>query len=118
MAKSRTTRGEKEYDLLDRLKHENRKLKRENASLKKALSRIDIERFENLKELVDQQRQEEKNKEKKKESQNKWNCYQCGKGHMQLHIFNRRDGVFYYRSCTLCEHRTRMKKYHKDVEES
>jgi transcription elongation factor Elf1 len=80
------------------------------------LSRIDVERFENLKELVDKQRQEEKTKDKKVKKN--WDCYQCGKGHMQLHIFNRRDGVFYYRSCTLCENRTRMKKHHKNVEES
>lgn len=120
MARSKTVRGEKEFDTLDRLKQENKKLKREVSSLRKALSRIDVERFEKLKELVGKQRKEDKEDVKqKKTSKNKKDrqCYQCGEGSMQLKIFDRRDGVFYYRGCTICDHRTKMKKYHKEVQE-
>lgn len=117
MARSKTQRGDKEYDLLEKLKHENKKLKKEVTSLRKVIDRMDIERYENLRELVDQQREEEKRKRKERAKEKERQCYQCGKGHMQLHIFDRLDGVFYYRACTLCENRTRMKKYHKDVKE-
>lgn len=113
-------RGDKsDFTLEERLKKENKKLKREVAKLRNLLARVDLERYENLKELVDQQRLEEKlEKARRRKEVKKWKCHECEEGHMQLMIFNRKDGVFYYRTCTSCNHRTRMKKYHKDVEES
>lgn len=117
MAKSKTKRGNKEYDLVDRLKHENEKLKKQVASLRKIVSRVDLNRYEHLKELVEHQRQEQKKEEKQEgKKQQDRTCYHCGEGRMDMYIFNRRDGVHYYRACTNnCGNRTRMKKYSSDV---
>jgi len=122
MARSRMQRGEKsDFTLEERLKRENRELKREVARLRKELDRVDITQFENLKDLARQQRREEKLKHSKERAhRDKWKCHKCGKGHMQLKMFPRRDGTFYYRICsnTECHNKTTMKKYTSEVENS
>ena len=105
-----------ELDQLQKLKEENKKLKKQIGSLRKQLSRIDLDRYENLKELIDKQRHEDEASAKTSKLLKKWKCYECGNGILKLLIFNRRDGTFYYRRCSNCDHRTRLQKYHKDVE--
>lgn len=120
MAKSKTKRGDKELNLLEKLKHENRKLKQELAALRKQLARVDFARYENLQELVDKQhREEEVIKKTKKEDKlkQKWTCFGCGKGYLYLKIFNHPvKGVMYYRTCNMCDHRTKLKVYTAKVE--
>lgn len=109
----------KDYDQLDRLKHENQKLKREVARLRKELSKIDVDRHEHLKELVQQQYQEDMEAHKKSTKEElikKWECFKCNIGYLRLIILNRLDGVFYFRRCTECAHKTRLKKYTEKVE--
>lgn len=57
----------------------------------------------------------EKSQEKLKA---KWECHKCEDGYMKMVIINRPDGKHYFRSCTSCDNRTNMKKYHEAVEES
>lgn len=111
-------RGEKEIEKIDKLKHENQKLRRELSALRKKLGRTDINKLEHLEALVSKQRTEQKKIESKKEDDTKWICHECGKGHMKIFIFSRRDGVFYNRSCNNCPNKTKLKKYHENVEES
>lgn len=59
--------NDKEYDLLQRLKHENEKLKKQNKRLKKQLQRIDIDRYENLKDIIYKHYQEDAEEQLKKE---------------------------------------------------
>lgn len=120
MGKGRMQRGEKEFEKIEKLKHENQRLRRELSALRKKLGRTDINKLEHLETLVSKQRSEQKKIESKKQDDTKWLCHQCGKGHMKIFIFSRRDGVFYNRSCdnTECGNRTKMKKFHDGVEES
>jgi len=109
----------KEQNQLQRLQRENEKLKRTIASLRKQLSRLDIDQYQNLKEIIESQevfetnlnKQEELNKLKKK-----WECHGCGRDYLKLIIVPRLDGVRYFRRCTTCGNRTKMKKYTEDVE--
>ena len=117
MARSRTNRGDKEYDQLDKLKHENRRLKRQISQLRKLIDRFDLDRFEHVKELIESHEQQErliKNLQKEKA----WKCHDCGKGTLRLRTLDRRDGTFYNRVCDNCNKRTRLKRYTPDVEES
>lgn len=119
MARSKTKRGDKEFDLVDRLKHENAKLKRELSKMKKLVQRADFERLDHLEKLVDEQRKFDKTIRKDNaRAREKWLCHDCGRGYMMPRIFRRRDGDFYYRMCNNeeCSNRTRMKKLTKDVD--
>jgi hypothetical protein len=109
-------REDREYSEMQRIKHENQKLKKENSRLRKQLSRMDVERFEELQELVEQSALEDKQIRKdQKDIKEEWGCWTCKTGHLRLIIVNRRDGVFYYRGCDNCDKRTRLKKYSSNV---
>lgn len=106
--------SDREFDDLDRLKYENKKLKRQISALRKQISRLDIDRYNNIKELLDKQENEDAQeyvqKEKDKAEQ-QWRCWQCGHGILRTHRMHRRDGSFYYRKCDneKCDNRTKTK---------
>jgi septal ring factor EnvC (AmiA/AmiB activator) len=108
-----------EYDQLQRLKSENRKLRQQISQLRKQISRIDIDRFQNLKDLLDAQDREEQEQaaqEQQKTLERQWACWECGQGTMRLVVLERRDGVHYYRCCDNCKKRTKLQKYNDKVE--
>jgi DNA-directed RNA polymerase subunit RPC12/RpoP len=112
------TKHDKELGLLDKLKHENKVLKKHVASLRKQLQRIDIDRYENIKEIIHKHDSGEHSDDLKphEESLKKiWECFECSGGVLQLTVLNRRDGEFYYRKCNNCNHRTKLKPFTKDV---
>jgi len=102
-----------EIDLLQRLKSENKRLKRIVSNLQKQLSRIDLDRYENLKELVDKQYREDM----KQSEKDKWKCYHCPTGQLKILIINRHDGTKYLRKCSNCSHRTKIQDYTKGIKE-
>jgi hypothetical protein len=105
---------DREFDLLQKIKEENKRLKRELAALRKQISRLDIDRYENLKELVQKQYEEDKKIEKTDNLDNhRWLCWNCKKDVLKLTILHRRDGEFYYRFCQNCKKRTKLQKYDK-----
>jgi ssDNA-binding Zn-finger/Zn-ribbon topoisomerase 1 len=111
--------SDKEFDLLDKLKHENAKLKKQVSSLRKQIQRIDLDRYENLKDLIYKHYNEdlgERIAEEKEKLKKKWECKQCGTGFLKIYLLNRLDGMFYYRKCTECSHRTKPKPYTNKVE--
>lgn len=116
---SRQKNCDREFSDIQKLRHENKKLKRQISSLRKQLARIDIGRYENLKELLHkhseedlQQRIEEENESQKQ----RWKCFECHDGILKLKIFERRDGIFYFRKCDNCTNRTKTQKWSEDVE--
>jgi hypothetical protein len=113
-------RGEKELEDIQRLKHENRALKRRISALEKQLQRIDYTRFTNLTQLVDKQRKEDlqlQNMQEAARLKEKWGCHKCGKGHLLLKIWDHPvKGPMYYRRCNLCDNRTKMQEYSSGVE--
>jgi hypothetical protein len=110
---------DREYDDLQKLKYENRKLKRQVSSLRKQIARINIYEYENLKDLLDKHDQEDRHQtliEQKEKDKKRWECFKCKVGYLKLKIFERRDGIFYFRKCNNCENRTKTQKWSEDVE--
>lgn len=108
--------GDKELDNIQRLKYENDKLKKENSRLRKLIQRGQADQ-ELLQELVQTQTEEEEIARTQKIEENRWRCYTCSAGILQIHEYPRHDGVFYLRICSnpACSKRTRLKPWHKDV---
>lgn len=110
--------NDKEFDLLQKLKHENQKLKKQNTSLRKQLQRVDIDRYENLRDLIHKHYEEDSQDEISAENKKlmmQWECHKCREGFLKLFTISRRDGVFYYRKCTECSNRTPTKPYTSNV---
>ena len=101
-----------------RLKKENEKLKRQISQLKKIISRIDIDQYKNLKEVIGKHESEDIRDQEIKDQQKQqdaWKCYDCIDGILRLRFFENRLGMKYYRQCDNCSKRTKAKNYHKDV---
>ena len=110
---------DKEYDMLDKLKHENAKLKKQVSSLRKQLQRVDLDRYENLKDLIHKHYNEdlgERIAEEREKLKKQWECNHCGTGFLKIYTINRFDGLVYYRKCTDCSNRTKVKPYTDKVE--
>ncbi len=119
MSKSRTSRGDKEYDQLDKLKHDNKKLKRQVKKLRKIIDRFDLDRYNDVKEWIEKYANlelEQERAEATKELEKRWKCWDCDQGVFRIHVIMRMDGEFYYRMCDQCRKRTSLKKYSKKTE--
>lgn len=119
MGKARTNaRGHTQQQ---ELRHENQQLKREIASLRKQLARIDLDRYSTVKDIIEEHYQLDKEKEGKEileKMKKQWECHECGKGHLEIFIYNRTDTTFYYRICSNapdCTNRTPSKPYTPQV---
>lgn len=109
----------KEQDELQKLKRENDKLKKQVSSLRKQLARIDIDRYENLQDLIhkyDKENAEEMMVQQQKAKEEKWKCFECGTGILRLKLIERLDGMIYYRACDCCSNRTKTQRWNKTVE--
>ena len=109
-----------EQDQVQKIRSENKRLKLQISQLRKQLSRVDLDRFQNIKELLDSQDKEEHDiaaEAKNKTLAEQWKCWKCDSGHLRLIIIDRRDGPHYSRNCDYCKNRTRMKKYHDKVKD-
>jgi hypothetical protein len=109
---------DKEDTRIDRLRQENKRLKHQISSLRKQLSRIDVDRYQNLKELVEAQAKDDASSDKAVQNHKtlqEWKCHKCHEGHLHIVIVTRRDGVFYYRKCSQCVNRTKLQKYGPEV---
>jgi len=110
---------DKEYSDVQRLRYENQQLKKKLASLRKQIARLDLDRYQNIRDLLEYQDEETKNlntKSKRQEMLDKWKCYKCEEGHLRLIILGRPDGLYYFRHCTQCENKTKLQKYTDSVE--
>lgn len=115
----KSTRGSKEFSREQRLVHENRKLKQENARLRKQLARIDLDRYDTIREMLAEHESQEEavaNSQQILESLKKtWTCNECHQGHLEIILYNKLTDTWYYRKCTNCTHRTKSQKYTPDV---
>lgn len=116
MGKSRY--GNKEYTKEQRLFHENQQLKREIAQLRKRMARLDLDRYENIKDTINEHYQEDNAEEGQKilkKVKDQWTCHKCFEGHLQMVVYNKVNETWYFRRCDKCENRTPSKKYSTDV---
>ena len=115
----KTKNLDREWSDLQKARAEIKTLKKQLSRERKLRKKIeDGQAIAHLIELVDIQRREDKKLHEDKidiDVRGKWQCFNCDEGIMKLMIFNRIDGVFYYRRCE-CGNKTRMKKYHDGVE--
>lgn len=128
----KNTRANKEYSKEQELKHENEKLRNrirelesENRQLsrqfsrtRKQFARMDLDRHAYVQEIIQEKIAEEKEEQTAKQVvkslKDEWACRECGEGHLEITLFNRLDGTFYYRSCNCCANRTKVQKYDPD----
>lgn len=116
MGKSR--RGHKEYSREQRLIYENKKLKREIASLRKQMARLDLDRHSYVREIIEKAYELEDAQEGAQiveKLKHQWKCRECHNGHLEICVYSRPDGPWYYRKCTNCSHRTKAQKYSPSV---
>lgn len=103
---------------VQRLKLENQKLRKQIGKLRKELSKIDIDRYQSLRDLVEAQDRQDEDFDRNIELdklKEKWQCHTCGRDHLRLIMVPRLDGTFYFRRCPTCGNKTRLKKYEEDV---
>ena len=108
-------KGDKEFDLENRLKHENKKLKRELKAARKLLDRY---RMAEEKGLIDEGAiVPSKKRNKEKELQEQWACFTCGQGVLRLkRILTGTPQERYYRLCDGCGKQTKVQLWHEGVE--
>lgn len=120
MSKSRRDRRGNTVE--QRLKLENEKLRRQIAQLRKALARVDLDRYTNLRDIVQQhyrledaERHAAKERESLELMRKEWQCNTCESGHLEIILVNKLNDLYYYRKCTNCAHRTTLQRYNKNV---
>lgn len=112
-------KNDKDYSEVQKLKRENDKLKKQISGLRRQLSRLDIDAYSNLKEIIeshDRQDAEFDTESELLDLQKKWECNTCARDFLRLIIVPRLDGNFYFRKCGNCGHKTKLKKYKEDIE--
>lgn len=113
MSKSR--RNNHGYTREQKLIQENQKLKRQLGQLRKQLARIDLDRYEHIKQIVKRHYQEEYEQEGQElleKLKEEWKCHEPGcSGYLEINIFNKINDTYYYRACNACNHRTKSKRY-------
>lgn len=125
----KTTRGHKEYSKEQELKHENKELRniirdlehevrmltRSTARSRKQLARMDLDRHAFVQDIIQEHYQNEEVEQNTQDMlsslKNAWQCHDCGIGHLEINLYTRADGTFYYRHCNNCDKRTKSKKY-------
>ena len=118
MGKSR--RGsDKEYSRLQQALWENKKLKREIASLRKQLARLDLDRHAYVKDIIEKSHELEDIVDGNKllaKLKKEWACRECTAGHLEIFLYNKPEGTYYFRRCSnnACKHRTKSQKYNAE----
>ena len=116
MGKKKKT--DREFELVDRLKHENSKLKRQISLLRKQFSRIDLENYKNIEEIIQKHDENSDNiplKNHEDQLKKLWECFSCRNGVLVMVPINKLNETYYFRKCNQCNHRTKLKKLTKDV---
>lgn len=116
MGKSK--RSDKEFSKFQELAKENQGLKRQIAALHKQLSRLDLDRYSQVKDII----QEHYHKENKEDGKNllerlkeEWKCNNCHSGFLEIVIFAKINEDWYFRKCNNCTKRTKSQKYSSNV---
>lgn len=109
---------DKEYDLLQRLKKENEKLKRQVSALRKQIARVDLDEYNNVKELLEKHYEEDKQEEREdllEKIKEEWKCRQCPDGYLEIVLYTKQNDPWYFRKCNCCANRTKAQKYNPNV---
>ena len=120
MGKSRRT--DREYTKEQKLSKENKQLKRELAHLRKQISKMDIDRFESVKQICLDFEEGEKFQEFTQQANSNledlkktWACDACKTGYLEISLYSKLGVTHYFRKCNSCTHRTKGKRYSAEV---
>lgn len=113
MGKSRINR--KGLTREQQLIKENQALKRENSKLRKICARNELNRYEDVKEVIEEhERTSGLNTTGSllEALKREWACSResCA-GYLEVILFNKIDTIYYYRACNCCSNRTKSQKY-------
>ena len=113
---ARKVQRDKEWNELQRLKTENKKLRTRISKLRKVIKNIDIEHYQFVQDLLNSENFKEEPVQVTKQSLEKqWQCFKCDKGIMRLITISRAGEPYYFRKCDHCTNKTKMKKYTNEV---
>lgn len=105
-----------------RLQHENTKLKKLVAQLRKQIARVDLDRYSSVRDILNnyyQQEDAQKHAEKEAESleqlKREWKCNCCEPGYLEILLITKINDLWYYRACNECTNRTKLQRYNKNV---
>ncbi len=117
MGKSKRTSNE--YTREQKLVKENQELKRKNQRLMKLLARVDLDRYEQVREIIEEHYTEERKDEGQQildKMKQEWKCHTVAcDGYLEITIFNKINEMWYYRKCNCCANRTKAQKYSPNV---
>jgi hypothetical protein len=111
---SKNSRGQKEYSRLQEALHENKKLKREISSLRKQLARLDLDRHDYVKDIIEEHLHEETPAKVLEAMKEEWKCKKCNIGYLEIVLYTKVGDPWYFRKCNFCPHRTTSKQYFPD----
>ncbi len=109
----------KEQDRMQRLQRENEKLKKQISSLRKQLSRIDLDRYSYLRDVIEAHEAEDEAFDVKmslEEEKRKWECFECQAGVLRLVVVSKVGQPYYFRKCDNCGKKTKLKKYDENIQ--
>jgi hypothetical protein len=116
----KSKRGSKEFTREQRLLHENMQLKRKVAQLRKELARLDLDRYENIKEAMEEHFPEQAadNTKLLASIRQAWACKMPNcTGTLEIFLYSKMGNLWYYRLCDApgCKNRTKAQKYSPEV---
>lgn len=110
MRRGRSFKTSKEHTREQKLAYENKQLQREVTRLRKSLDRL---KFGWCPNCTGEGIVEEGPKAMVRDR----TCYSCGKANLIIIKYEKPEGIYYYRSCPVCGHRTKGKKLTEEVKE-
>ena len=120
MGKSK--RSDKSFTREQRLVKENRQLKQELKHLRKQIARLDLDRFETLRQMVTEQEESQRFQESVGDANSnietlkrEWACRECESGFLEIVLYSKMGVTQYYRKCNNCTNRTKGKRYEETV---
>lgn len=117
----KTRRGGREFSREQKLVNENKRLKREIQTFRKQLARLDLDRHETVREMIEEnaiQNPEQSGQEWLDSLKKTWSCRECEDGYLQIFLFSKVGTMHYYRVCSnapSCKNRTKSQKYDPSV---
>jgi hypothetical protein len=97
-----------------RLLKENQALKRQLSALRKQIARIDLDRYDSVKDIIEQHYQDEKHEKGQEILENLkqiWKCRECEEGYLEIKVYSKIGQAHYYRQCNECANRTDSQRY-------
>lgn len=110
-----TKKLDKDLDLIDKLKQQVEQLKRELKSTRKLLDRYQVAEQKGLIDdngLILRSKKRIQQDEEELENKNRWKCYDCKRGFLEIVIFGNR----YFRLCNECGKRTKSQIWDESVD--